>query len=230
MAPAIAKNKKKTRSLIGFLSRRASRASSKITVMKKTSKAARSRDKVKPGELRALTICCPELAVAILSRQKNVENRTWHLPLTVQDEAGHAWLALHVGASLRLPGVVRKHLLQAWKPEKALWPWNKMDLSAKHTGAPLPSSAIVGLIRVKRSEKLRRGGKKENPWALGPICWEIDRAVKLDPPIENVSGSLGLWSTSRESSLSPYFHSRLRSALRAAKSRRGLGCSKPRTC
>ena len=32
------------------------------------------------------------------------------------------------------------------------------------------------------------------PHAAGPILWEIDRAIKLDPRIQNVSGKLGLWN------------------------------------
>merc|ERR1719223_585639 len=92
--------------------------------------------------LRALSVKCPELAVAILARQKNVENRTWPLPPSVQDAAGHAWLALHVGCGnrQRFPRAIRKHMLKAWDPDRAAWPWNKMDLSKKRTGAPLPSA------------------------------------------------------------------------------------------
>jgi hypothetical protein len=127
-----------------------------------------------------------------------------------------------------MPRIIRNHMLKAWKPEKASYPWNKMDLSKKRTGAPLPSGAIVGLIRVKRSRKLKRSERTVNPWAVGPICWEIDRAVKLDPPIENVSGALSLWSIDREPSISEYARRRLASALREAKSRKGLGCMKPR--
>jgi len=221
--------------LVGALARRARhrpQAQPKARVMKKKVKVShlcrRNRSGLKSSELRTLSICCPELAVAILAKQKNIENRTWQLPATVQDAAGHAWLALHVGCKKRATRLVRKHLLKAWDPDRAHWPWNKMKLSQHRTGAPLPRAAIVGLIRVKQSRKLKPGEKKENPWALGPICWEIDRAITLDSPIENVNGSLGLWSVDRESSISSYSRRRLYAALRAAKAGKGIGCFRPK--
>merc|ERR1712232_169469 len=103
---------------------------------------------------------------------------------------------------MQIPKMLRKHMQKAWNPDKAHWPWNKMNLSEKRTGAPLPYGSIVGFIRVARSRKMRRGEGKDNPWALGPICWEIDRAVALKKPIENVAGSLGLWSVDRQKSIS----------------------------
>lgn len=182
------------------------------------------------GGLKAITLKCPELAVAILAKQKNIENRTWQLPSTAVDSSGHAWLALHVagayGGRAYMPQNIRKHMLEAWNPKRAYWPWNKMDLSKSRTGAPLPNSAIVGLIRIRKSRKLERGERKMNPWALGPICWEIDRAVKLDPPIENVNGNLLLWSIDHEPSISSYGRRRLKSALFAAKNSQ-FGTFKP---
>eukprot|EP00440_Ansanella_granifera_P047363 gb/GFBE01051295.1/.p1 GENE.gb/GFBE01051295.1/~~gb/GFBE01051295.1/.p1 ORF type:complete len:231 (+),score=27.99 gb/GFBE01051295.1/:1-693(+) len=177
-------------------------------------------------DLRAISLVCPELAVAILAKQKDVENRTWPLPSTVCVPGG-TWLALHVGSN-RMPAAIRKHLQKAWDPAAACYPWKKMDLFQKTTGAPLPRSAIVGLIRIKGVRKLKRGERGENPWALGPMCWDIDRAVPLDKPIENVSGQVFCWSVDREQSISKRDRSRLYRALRDAKSLRGRGCFRPR--
>eukprot|EP00929_Paragymnodinium_shiwhaense_P037502 TRINITY_DN19976_c0_g1_i2.p2 TRINITY_DN19976_c0_g1~~TRINITY_DN19976_c0_g1_i2.p2 ORF type:complete len:105 (-),score=20.78 TRINITY_DN19976_c0_g1_i2:116-430(-) len=103
-----------------------------------------------------------------------------------------------------------------------------MDLTSRHTGAALPNSAIVGLIRIKGVHKLKREEKKTNAWALGPLCWEIDRAIPLKKPVEGVCGKLGLWSIDKEPSICPGARRRVYSLLKEAKERRGLGVAKPR--
>eukprot|EP00928_Gymnodinium_smaydae_P058678 TRINITY_DN41864_c0_g1_i1.p1 TRINITY_DN41864_c0_g1~~TRINITY_DN41864_c0_g1_i1.p1 ORF type:complete len:241 (-),score=42.32 TRINITY_DN41864_c0_g1_i1:236-877(-) len=196
----------------------------KQQVVKKQRRLASS---LRKNELRAISLVCPELATAIFAKQKNVENRTWPLPASVRTHGG-TWLALHVGAG-RMPSLIRHHVQKAWDGSVARHPWNKMDPKKKRTGAPLPSAAIVGLIRIKAVHKLRRGERSENPWALGPLCWEIDRAIPLKKPITQVAGKLGLWSVEREKSISTYDQRRLRAALNEAKKRKGLGCFKPRS-
>ena len=66
-----------------------------------------------------------------------------------------------------------------------------MEIGHKST-TPLPRSAIVGLVRFKADHKLKRGEKAQDPWAIGPRCCEIERAVPLNPPILDVKGTLGL--------------------------------------
>mmetsp|Transcript_105378 Transcript_105378/g.183271 ORF Transcript_105378/g.183271 Transcript_105378/m.183271 type:complete len:218 (-) Transcript_105378:120-773(-) len=176
--------------------------------------------------LRALSVCCPEIAVAILGKQKSIENRSWPLPRTVVQPGG-TWLALHVSVGSKgLPVPIRNYLQKAWDKSKAPWPWHKMDPFEKRTGANelLPKGSIVGFMRVIRSRKLRRGEKSENPWALGPYCWEIDRAVPLASPITGIDGNLGCWNVDKF--LGPGQINRLRASLREAKGRRGFGCFK----
>ena len=165
--------------------------------------------------MSAITLCCPELAVAIFAKQKRVENRSWRVPRILKSSGKGVWLALHVGGSRGMPARIRTHLLKAWDPARARWPWNKMDLTDARRKAPcpLPRGAIVGFIRVAGEHKLKRGEKTENPWALGPICWEIDRAVPLEPPIENVNGKLLLWSVDHEKTISCRERSRLHAAF-----------------
>eukprot|EP00931_Biecheleriopsis_adriatica_P060084 TRINITY_DN36069_c0_g1_i1.p1 TRINITY_DN36069_c0_g1~~TRINITY_DN36069_c0_g1_i1.p1 ORF type:complete len:242 (+),score=32.24 TRINITY_DN36069_c0_g1_i1:57-728(+) len=219
------------RQRVPIWSRGGTKSKARKVMKRKSISSLRSRSQTRPradGKLRAISLTCPELAVAILAKQKTVENRSWRVPACRRSPEG-TWLALHVSAGSGrpyIPPALRKHIQKAWDPEKAYWPWNKMDIFSKKTGAPLPRAAIVGLIRVKGDHKLKRGEKAENPWALGPICWEIDRAVPLDPPIENVNGKLSLWSVDQAVSL--HHRRRLYAALREAKMRPQRGCYKPR--
>jgi len=144
--------------------------------------------------LRALTLKGPELAAAILGRQKRVENRSW--PMNKKGE----WMALHVGAGSSTPSWIRKYVIRAWDKEKAKrgpsrWRcWDPEDRRAKQLP---PRGAIVGLIRFGGMHRLARGEKRADPWALGPLCWELDRVLPLDPPICGVDGALGLWRVER---------------------------------
>lgn len=171
----------------------------------------------KSKTLKAISVCCPHVAAAILSRQKLIENRTW--PMT-EDCAvsGGGWLALHVGRSPN-PSILDHiyknweeqkyadgHKIQRWavsgKPGTRLGTWYSLPPrelgSSKHKWRDDPNlpahSAIVGFIRVSGMHEYKRGESKTNPWAIGPICWEIDRVVQLEPPIRNVLGNVLLWS------------------------------------
>merc|ERR1712107_283164 len=131
-------------------------------------------------------------------------------------------MALHVGAADRgIPEAMRKHITKAWDNDAAHRPW-KMDPSQRKSGACVPQRSIVGFIRIKGVHKLKRGERKSNPWALGPLCWEIDRAVPLEKPVEHVVGALQLWSVDNSESISPSDKKRLHRALRRIKQRRGL--------
>ena len=132
---------------------------------------------------------------------KTVENRTWA-------SAGlrpGAWLAIHAGrldAHAISPAFVEDIL--------ARWPGGPSSFSS------LPRCTIVGAVRF---EGYGHGGRRKgypgeclcrflpdgdaicdlrpscNPWASGPVCWCMDRAVALESPKPSWSqrGRLGLW-------------------------------------
>eukprot|EP00404_Azadinium_spinosum_P023825 CAMPEP_0180605400 /NCGR_PEP_ID=MMETSP1037_2-20121125/26592_1 /TAXON_ID=632150 /ORGANISM="Azadinium spinosum, Strain 3D9" /LENGTH=201 /DNA_ID=CAMNT_0022624501 /DNA_START=45 /DNA_END=650 /DNA_ORIENTATION=+ len=172
--------------------------------------------------LRALTLRGPELAAAILAKQKLVENRTWPVPANIGSHGG--WLALHVGGS-RTSKFIRRYVSRAWNPEQAVnTRWRNWDPAAGQGGPGLPYMALVGLIHVRGMHRMKRGERTANPWSLGPFCWEIDRAVPLDPPICGVPGKLLLWKV--DGDLNPRDRARLYRALTAARTRKGLGAIK----
>ena len=168
--------------------------------------------------LRALTLKGPELAAAILGKQKRVENRSWPINRTGE------WMALHVGKGRSTPPWIRKYVIRAWDKEKAIsgprpWQrWNPEDRRAKQLP---PRAAIVGLIRFGGMHRLARGEKKTDPWALGPLCWELDRVVPVDPPICDVDGALGLWRVDRM--VGPGQLRRLKEVLKITKANKGMG-------
>ena len=168
--------------------------------------------------LRALTLKGPELAAAILGKQKRVENRSWPINRTGE------WMALHVGKGRSTPPWIRKYVIRAWDKEKAIsgprpWQrWNPEDRRAKQLP---PRAAIVGLIRFGGMHRLARGEKKTDPWALGPLCWELDRVVPVNPPICDVDGALGLWRVDRM--VGPCQLRRLKEVLKITKASKGMG-------
>eukprot|EP00747_Dinoflagellata_sp_TGD_P189008 gnl/TRDRNA2_/TRDRNA2_48802_c0_seq1.p1 gnl/TRDRNA2_/TRDRNA2_48802_c0~~gnl/TRDRNA2_/TRDRNA2_48802_c0_seq1.p1 ORF type:complete len:244 (-),score=12.98 gnl/TRDRNA2_/TRDRNA2_48802_c0_seq1:37-768(-) len=174
------------------------------------------------GELRALSLVAPELAGAILAKQKKVENRTWAPPSTC---GPGSWLALHVSTTEHGSKVkwCREHVRQAWDACGA----SKLRNPGRPGAPKLPNAAIVGLIRIAGHHRTTREEKQKNPWALGPICWEIDRAVRLNPPITGVAGDLGCWRV--EHKLTTYGVRRLRARLQEAVQSTQLGYRAPST-
>lgn len=181
------------------------------------------RRPAQPGarrDVRVLSLKAPELAAAILAKQKRVENRSWPIP---EDLKGQ-WVALHVSAVPRTPLWVTRYVVRAWDAVKARsgpgrWRfWNPADRASPSLP---PRGAIVGLVRIRGLHRLRPGERTADRWALGPLCWEIERAVPLDPPICGVDGCLGFWKPERR--LKPAAIARLRKAVEAADARPGLG-------
>eukprot|EP00966_Prymnesium_polylepis_P030278 703863-Prymnesium_polylepis.1 len=54
----------------------------------------------------------------------------------------------------------------------------------------LPTSAIIGYFHVDR---IALPGELQDPQAVGPYCWCIDKVRPLERPQLNVKGSMGLW-------------------------------------
>jgi hypothetical protein len=199
---------------------------------KKTKRKAQSDETSK--QLQVLTVAAPEIAAAILGRQKRVENRPWPL----RDAMLGKWIALHVGTG-KTTGIprLRRYVVNAWDREAArrltsstspCYPYRTWDPSDKCSPVLPPTSAIVAFIRFSGQHKLARGEKRDNPWALGPWVWELDRVVPLDRPILNVKGNLGFWYASggvkkQGRGLKPQPCKQLRDALEDVRSRKGVG-------
>lgn len=212
------------------------KARTAIVAKRHTLKIQRSRQKrVQCMRPKVLSLQAPELAAAILGKQKRVENRVWELPAYMIGK----WIALHVGGGyggdLSAPWI-RKHVEKSWDREKALslrgsqYPpmvrrLSSWDTADKRSSALPPRSAIVGLIRFRGQHKLGRGEKTQNPWALGPYLWEIDRVFALERPITNVNGNLGFWFATPQL-LKPTGYAQLNKALQHVKSTKGAGCYK----
>mmetsp|Transcript_43987 Transcript_43987/g.87267 ORF Transcript_43987/g.87267 Transcript_43987/m.87267 type:complete len:198 (+) Transcript_43987:55-648(+) len=163
------------------------------TVMRRSTKRPVSKS-TGAAAPRALSLCCVDLAIAILAKQKRVENRTRAIP----SYAKHSWIALHVSCGRR-PMVKwsRAHVKKNWSVKKASGsPWSHWTPTTGWSlkNQALPNSSIVGFVRLGDSHPLSAREKKKNPWAVGPHCWEIKDAVPLVPPIPGVSGATGLWS------------------------------------
>jgi len=183
----------------------------KALALKSRSSGKGARTKL-PG-LRGLTLRGPELAMAILGKQKLIENRSWPCP---PDLIGK-WFALHVGSG-STPVWIRQHVEKAWRADRApreLRGWRPGDKSSDDM--LLPRCAIVGLVRIRGVHRISREEKRSNPWALGPLGWELDRVVPVEPPIRNVTGFLGLWKVQKQ--VGPSQMSRLNRLLRAVQSR-----------
>merc|ERR1712176_529897 len=103
-------------------------------------------------------------------------------------------------------GETNCRIWRGWNPTKAV---------------RLKSQAIVGIVRFSGMHRLAPGERKENPWALGPFCWELDRAIPLQRPICNVDGWLGLWRASTRIGRADL--NRLKSAIEHARSHPQLG-------
>merc|ERR1711879_926573 len=129
-------------------------------------------------------------------------------------------VALHVGKDLRTPKWVRRYIDGAWDHRQVnrcrIWRgWNPTK------AVRLKAQAIVGIIRFAGMHRLATGEARENPWALGPFCWELDRAIPLQSPILDVVGSLGFWKASTRIGRADL--NRLKRAIKHADSHPNLG-------
>lgn len=172
--------------------------------------------------LRALTVCCPEIGAAILSKQKRVENRSWPCPKGLISK----WFALHIGGG-STPEWIRRHVARAWDVDKAPKRWRSWDPVDRTSNKLPPSRSIIGMVRVRGEHRVTRREKASNPWALGPFAWEIDRVVPVEPPICDVSGALGFWKVRKQ--VSARQMARLNKVFALARNKKNLGMIKANT-
>ena len=118
-------------------------------------------------DIRCITMKGSLISESILRGYKKVENRTWVIK--------PGWYALHTGAG-KIEKATKLIIQQNW-PEGVQIPTN------------LPTSAIVGLIHIGSSTVMT----EPNGWETGPILNHIIDTIRLEEPIYNVKGNLGLW-------------------------------------
>lgn len=180
--------------------------------------------------LRAISVCCPELAVAILAKQKRVENRSQPL----SPKLFGVWFALHVSIgnsravlagsipSSRLARSAKEHVCRNWdrsmalKMHQSMKAWRTWDPS-QHPHDKMPRGSIVGLVRFRGSHRLRPGERSQNPWALGPHVWEISGVRPLKPIVRGVCGKLMFWYVGKEPSVKKKDMARLVRLVRKAQ-------------
>ena len=119
------------------------------------------------ADIKCITMKGALISEAILRGYKKVENRNWVIK--------PGWYALHTGAG-KIEKATKLVIHQNW-PEDVQIPTN------------LPTSAIVGLIHIGSSTVMT----EPNGWETGPILNHIIDTIRLEEPIYNVKGNLGLW-------------------------------------
>ena len=119
-------------------------------------------------DIKCITMKGALISEAILRGYKKVENRTWVIK--------PGWYALHTGA-----GKIEKSAKLVINEN---WPINEDPIPTN-----LPTSAIVGLIHIGYSTVMT----EPNGWETGPILNHIIDTIRLEEPIYNVKGNLGLW-------------------------------------
>jgi hypothetical protein len=106
---------------------------------------------------------------------KDIENRTWHPPRWM---VPGTWFAVHAS-------MTNAHDPQAWSFIRARW-------AKCPSSRDLPFGVIVGLVRLRDVRSYQDVPTGEARWAMGPVCWRTDAAIKLPTPIP-ARGSLGVW-------------------------------------
>ena len=118
-------------------------------------------------DIKCITMKGGLISEAILRGYKKVENRKWVIK--------PGWYALHTGSG-KIEEPTRIVITQNWP-----------------AGIPiptdLPKAAIVGLIHIGSSTVMT----EPNGWETGPILNHIIDTIRLEEPIYNVKGNLGLW-------------------------------------
>ena len=69
--------------------------------------------------------------------------------------------------------------------------------------------------------RLARGEQKADPWALNPLCWELERVVPVKLPICVMAGALSLWRV--DLMVGPGRLRRLKQVFKATKARKDKG-------
>lgn len=136
--------------------------------------------------LPALTVKQP-YATALCDtalESKWCENRDWRRDYPF----GGLWCAIHASQEMYVPmkqlGVLLDRIQRQTK-----WPANHM---------PYQLGAVIGLVRFTACVPL--AARPLDPWAVGPWCHVIDRAIMLPAPIRDVKGKLGFWKLDAETS------------------------------
>lgn len=120
-------------------------------------------------DIRCITMKGALISEAILCGYKKVENRTWSIK--------PGWYALHTGAG-KIEKPTKLVVTQNWPPGIPM-----------PNDSDLPRSAIVGLIHIGYSTAMI----EPKGWETGPILNHIIDTIRLEEPIYNVKGNLGLW-------------------------------------
>ena len=119
---------------------------------------------------------------------KRVENRTWQPPQTLIGQ----YIALHGG---KVPSGAKLAEARA----DALYIHNTIledeTGDPDMTGDDLPDSDLLdmcvpGIFAVARLARVVT--VSDSPWFFGPFGWELDRLVRINPPVPHV-GKQGLW-------------------------------------
>ena len=123
-----------------------------------------------PSGLKAITIKQPFIA-GILAGKKLLENRSWgaegNRPLRFPPDGKGLWFAAHASSqpAQRTHALVQR-LMQAWPEMPPL--------------ESLACSAILGFFRVKDVVPVSECA--DDPQAVGPWCWRIDKVAATARP------------------------------------------------
>ena len=113
------------------------------------------------GVRQAFTVQGPQQAIAMLTGDKLIENRSWRI--------ASGCYALHVG------GTRNSYWGQEAARQHQELPRNENNIKG------IPLSSIVGLVFI--SERRTVGECAGDFWARGPHCHVVARAVQLERPI-----------------------------------------------
>ena len=122
-------------------------------------------------DVPVLTICQP-WAWAILAGHKTVENRNWATRYTGP-------LVIHSGAS------------RAWMRE-GLEFLERRGLRPKRE--ELVMGSLLGVVQLTDCSGVAQ--HQANPYAFGPICWEMLQPRRFEEPVP-YKGQLGIWRVPR---------------------------------
>lgn len=118
-------------------------------------------------------------AMALVVGRKPVENRSWST--TWLDTAVPRWVYIHAsGRPARLANHEQSALNIRWPSMPAV--------------RDMPMGAILGACRFIGQQKPGSPHLPDHsiPWATGPLCWIVGRAVAFVEPVP-ARGRLGLW-------------------------------------
>lgn len=127
--------------------------------------------------LPALTVQQP-FADLIVRGVKTIENRRWYT-------THRGPLVIHAGASTRVYHSDFPAFLQRVRAARAEW-----ELEQLGPVADLPRGAILGTVEIVDVRRLE--DTHDSPWAVGPWCWIVSEARRLDVPVP-WTGGRGLW-------------------------------------